>query len=356
MRNFNYKKLKNEKWDSDIVGYIARIYQEKGKQELYLNKQPESLDRLVEIAKIQSIESSNEIEGIITSNTRIKQLVKEKTAPKNRNEEEIAGYRNVLSLIHDNYKEIPITPNYILQLHKILYSYSKHNSIGGKFKNVQNYISSIDIMGNESVLFTPVEPALTPNAIEQICREYNEALALKEVDPLLLIPIFIHDFLCIHPFNDGNGRMSRLLTTLLLYQSGFFVVKYISLEKLISNYKDLYYDALFASQKGWHEEKEDVTPFIRYILSIIFRAYIDFEDRVDMVSSKVSARELVIRAIDKKVGKFTKSDICELCSTISVNSVEKQLTNLCNSGVLIKHGAGKNTYYTKNHKIIEENH
>lgn len=347
MRKFDYKKLKDEKWDNDIVNYIGRIYKEQGKQELYLKQKPESLDRLVEIAKIKSTEASNDIEGIRTSSTRLKQLVKDNIAPKTRSEEEIAGYRDVLSLIHDNYEDIPITANYILQLHKILYSYNKSNTIGGRFKNVQNYISGTDFMGNESVLFTPLEPFLTPGAIEEICKEYNETLASGDVDPLLLIPVFIHDFLCIHPFNDGNGRMSRLLTTLLLYQSGFFVAKYISLENIISEYKELYYDALSKSQNAWHEGKEDVTPFIRFILATIFSAYIDFEDRVDMVDDKLSSEELVIRAINKKIGRFTKSSICELCPTISINSVEKQLQNLCEKGVIEKYGIGKNTYYKK---------
>jgi len=347
MRTFKYKKLKNEKWDSEIIGYIAKIYQEQGKQELYLKQKPQTLDRLVEIAKIQSTEASNEIEGIKTTGIRLKQLMQEKTTPKSRDEEEIAGYRDVLSIIHDSYDAIPLTSNYILQLHKILYAHNKKKQIGGKYKNVQNYISAIDNNGNETILFTPIEPMLTPNAIESICKEYNETLALGDVDPLLLIPIFIHDFLCIHPFSDGNGRMSRLLTTLLLYQSGFFVAKYISLEKIIADNKDLYYDALLQSQNGWHEGKEDIIPFIKYILSIIYRAYVDFENRVDMVSEKLSAKELVKRTIDEKIGKFTKSDICELCPTISINSVEKQLTALSNSGVIVKCGSGKNIYYIK---------
>lgn len=352
MRTFNYRNLKNEKWDTSIINYIARIYQEQGKQELYLKQKPESLDRLVEIAKIQSTDASNNIEGIRTTNTRLKQLMQEKTSPQNSDEEEIVGYRDALSIIHESYDVIAITPNYILQLHKILYSYNTKKQIGGKFKNVQNYISAFDNQGNETILFTPVEPMLTPLAIEQICKEYNEALASGDVDPLLLIPIFIHDFLCIHPFNDGNGRMSRLLTTLLLYQSGFFIGKYISLEKIIADNKDLYYDALSASQDKWHEGKEDATPFIKYMLSIIYHAYIDFEDRVDMVSEKKSAKQLVEKAVKDKIGKFTKADISELCPTISINSVEKQLTRLLNIKKIEKLGTGKNTYYIKKNSTV----
>lgn len=232
MRDFNYSLLKDLKWDSEIVNYLTAIHEAKGKQELYLKQQPEKLNKLVEIAKIQSTESSNDIEGIRTTNTRLKQLLTDKTTPKNRDEEEIAGYRDVLNVIHESFEYIPMTSNYILQLHKILYSHSS-KSIGGKFKNVQNYITLTE-NGKESILFTPPAPYETPDAIEKICNEFNIAISKCEVDPLILIPIFIHDFLCIHPFSDGNGRMSRLLTTLLLYRNSYMVGKYISLESKIA--------------------------------------------------------------------------------------------------------------------------
>ena len=229
MREFNYSRIKEQKWDSDVLRLIAAIYKYSGKQELYLKQRPDELGKLVEIAKIQSTQSSNAIEGIVTTNTRIKQLVEEKTTPKNRDEEEIAGYRDVLNIIHESFDVIPITKNYILQLHKILYSHM-NNPIAGQTKTVQNYISATYPDGHTEVLFTPVTPFETPKALERICEEYNRVIGNLEVEPLLAIPVFIHDFLCIHPFNDGNGRMSRLLTTLLLYQSGFYVGKYISLE------------------------------------------------------------------------------------------------------------------------------
>ena len=226
MREFNYSKIKEQKWDSDVVGLIAAIYKYLGKQELYLKQRPDELDKLVEIAKIQSTQSSNAIEGIVTTNTRIKQLVEEKTTPKNRDEEEIAGYRDVLNIIHESFDVIPITKNYILQLHKILCSHM-NNPIAGQTKTVQNYISATYPDGHTEVLFTPLSPFETSEALERICEEYNRVIGNLEVEPLLAIPVFIHDFLCIHPFNDGNGRMSRLLTTLLLYRSGFYVGKYI---------------------------------------------------------------------------------------------------------------------------------
>lgn len=229
MRAFNYSKIKEFKWDSDVLGLIAAIYKETGKQELSLKQRPEELEKLVEIAKIQSTEASNAIEGIVTTNTRIKQLVAEKTTPKNRDEQEIAGYRDVLGIIYESFDAIPITTNYILQLHKILYSHM-NNPVADKTKTVQNYISATRPDVRVETLFTPLDPFETPTALENIYNEYNRVIGNFEVEPLIAIPIFIHDFLCIHPFNDGNGRMSRLLTTLLLYRSGFYVGKYISLE------------------------------------------------------------------------------------------------------------------------------
>lgn len=233
MRIFNYSTLRNQMWDSEILGLVAAIYKEAGKQDLYLKQRPEELEKLVEIAKVQSTEASNAIEGIVTTNTRIRQLVAEKTTPRNRDEQEIAGYRDVLNLIHENFDAIPVTQNYILQLHKILYSHM-NNPMAGRTKNVQNYISATYPDGHTETLFTPLSPYETPEALDRICEEYNRVTGNMEVEPLLVIPVFIHDFLCIHPFNDGNGRMSRLLTTLLLYRSGFYVGRYISLEAKIA--------------------------------------------------------------------------------------------------------------------------
>ena len=237
MRTFNYSKIKHQKWDSELLGLIAAIYKEAGKQEMYLKQRPEELEKLVDIAKVQSTESSNAIEGIVKTNTTIKQLVNEKTTPKNRDEQEIAGYRDVLNIIHESFDAIPINTNYILQLHKILYSHM-NNPLAGKTKNVQNYISASYQDGTTKTIFTPLDPSETPIALESICNEFNRVIGNNELEPLIVIPIFIHDFLCIHPFNDGNGRMSRLLTTLLLYRSGFYVGKYISLEAKIAKNKD----------------------------------------------------------------------------------------------------------------------
>ena len=344
MRDFNYSLMKDMKWDSEILGYIAAIYKEAGKQEMYLKQRPEELEKLVEIAKIQSTEASNAIEGIVTTNTRIKQLVEQKTTPKNRDEQEIAGYSEVLSLIHESFDAIPLTQNYILQLHKILYSHMS-NPAAGKTKMVQNYISAKYPDGHTEILFTPLAPYETPKALDRLCEEYNRVIGNMEVEPLIAIPVFIHDFLCIHPFNDGNGRMSRLLTTLLLYRSGFYVGKYISLEAKIADHKDLYYDALYASQSGWHEGNDDPVPFIKYLLGTIISAYRDFEDRFALVEVKRPALEIVRLAAQNKIGKFTKQDIREICPSLSISSIEGALRKLVESGEIKREGNGKSTFY-----------
>ena len=346
MRVFNYSLIRQQKWDSEILGYIAAIYKEAGKQELYLKQRPVELEKLVEIAKIQSTEASNAIEGIATTNSRIKQLVKEKTTPRNRDEQEIAGYRDALNIIHESFDAIPITQNYILQLHKIMYSHM-NNPMAGKTKNVQNYISASYPDGHSEILFTPLAPFETPEALNRICEEYNKVIGNFELEPLIAIPLFIHDFLCIHPFNDGNGRMSRLLTTLLLYRNNFYVGKYISLEAKIAKNKDLYYDALGASQNGWHERTEDVTPFIKYILGTILAAYKDFEDRFAIIEEKLPAVDMVRKATQNKIGKFTKQDIRELCPSLSVSSVEESLRKLIDAGEIKRDGVGKSTYYIR---------
>ena len=346
MRSFNYSKIKEQKWDSDVLGLIAAIYKYAGKQELYLKQKPDELEKLVEIAKIQSTKSSNAIEGIVTTNTRIRQLVEEKTTPQYRDEEEIAGYRDVLNIIHESFDAIPITKNYILQLHKILYSHM-NNPIAGQTKTVQNYISATYPDGHTEVLFTPLAPFETPEALERICEEYNRVIGNLEVEPLIAIPVYIHDFLCINPFNEGNVRKSRLLTTLLLYRSGFYVGKYISLEAKIAKNKDLYYEALGRAQDGWHEGEEDVVPFIKYLLGTILAAYKDFEDRFEIIEEKLPALEMVRKATKNKIGKFSKRDIRELCPTLSVSSIEGSLRTLVKEGELMKGGSGKATYYVR---------
>lgn len=282
--------------------------------------------------------------GIVTTNTRIKQLVEEKTTPRNRDEQEIAGYRDALNIIHESFDAIPISQNFILLLHKILYSHM-NNLMGGRTKSVQNYISATYPDGHVETLFTPLSPFETPEALDKICEEYNRVIENMEVEPLIIIPIFIHDFLCIHPFNEGNGRISRLLTTLLRYRNGFYVGKYISLESKIAKHKDLYYNALFQAQHGWHEGNEDVVPFIKYLLGTILAAYKDFEERFSLVETKLPALEMVRQASMYKIGRFNKQDIRQLCPTLSNSSIEKAFRDLISLGEIKKEGKGKGTCY-----------
>lgn len=347
MRAFRYEKIAQKTWDSETLQLVAGIRECKGRLEMFLARKPAVLKKLVDIARVQSTEASNKIEGIMTTSTRLKQLCEEKVLPRNRDEEEISGYRDALNTIHENFEYIPITPNYILQLHGMLYRYSGRE-IGGRFKNVQNYITETRADGNTWTRFTPLAPYETLEAVAEICVSYSKAIDDGVVDPLILIPIFIDDFLCIHPFNDGNGRMSRLLTILLLYHSGFVVGRYISLEAKIEKTKDVYYDVLQSASVGWHEEMNDPTPLIKYLLGTILSAYRDFEDRVNLGDEKLSAVEQVRQAVKMKIGKFTKSEIMELCPGIGKTSVENSLKALVEDSSITPHGQGKATYYTRN--------
>ncbi len=349
MRNFNYNKLRNIKWDNDILLLCSKIHEYKGRQDLYVRQKPMQLNRLIEVAKIQSTESSNRIEGIVTTDTRIKQLVSDKTTPKTRDEREILGYRDVLNIIHESHEYINVEPNHILQLHRDLL---KHAGLtyGGHFKNTQNYIKETKPDGSENIRFTPLSPFETPDAIERICKSYRETLALETVDPIILIPAFICDFLCIHPFNDGNGRMSRLLTLLLLYKNGYEVGKYISIERQIEKTKDVYYDVLQEIDYGWHEEENDPTPFIRYMLQMLLACYVEFEERVgvmDDVGVKSSSYDVIKAYAENKLGKFTSADVLAECPSVGRTSAFNALKKLVDEGIIEKNGEGKGAFYVK---------
>lgn len=347
MRQFDYMVLKDSTWDAEVVSLIAQIREHKGKQEAYLQQKPIVLQRLVDIAKIQSTDSSNRIEGIGTTNARLKQLVHEQITPRDRDEEEIAGYRDILSIIHDSYAHMPLTAGVILQLHRNLLSHTG-KTYGGSFKGVQNYISETYADGSSAIRFTPSTPFETPLAIDRICESYQEALQTQVIDPLILIPIFIGDFLCIHPFIDGNGRMSRLLTTLLLHQSDFMVGKYISLEQRIEKTKQAYYDVLGEISNGWPEGENDYTPFIKYFLQIVLSSYRDLESRLGSVERQETSYEIVRSAVDNTLGRFTKAHILERCPTIGSSSVEAALKKLVEEGYIHREGAGRSTTYIRN--------
>lgn len=275
MRSFDYKEEWKKLLTPEIVMYLTQIHEFKGEQTLFIEAKADTLSQLVDIAKIQSIEASNKIEGIYTSDERLKALVKDSTRPRTRNEREIAGYRDVLNTIHENHDYIPPKPSIILQLHRDLYKFEGMD-IGGRYKTSDNIIEEQDAEGNKSVRFRPMPAWETPEAIEKICQSYDEALNSENIDALIIIPMFVLDFLCVHPFNDGNGRISRLLTLLLLYRSGYIVGKYISIEKLIEQTKEIYYESLQLSSAGWHENKNDYEPFVKYMLGVIVAAYRDF--------------------------------------------------------------------------------
>lgn len=347
MHTFDYKESPKNLLTPEIVNMLSSLHEFRGKQELYIEAESDILTALLNIAKIQSTKASNKIEGIYTSDERLEALVMEKAEPQNRSEEEIAGYREVLATVHDSYEYIYICPNNILQLHRDLYGFSSSDT-GGRFKNTDNVIAESDKDGKQRVRFAPVPAFQTAEAIEALCSEFNSAIDRSEYDPLLLIPMFILDFLCIHPFNDGNGRMSRLLTLLLLYRSGYIVGKYISMEMLIEKTKETYYEALQNSSIGWHDNTSDYTSFVRYYLGVVLKGYNDFQDRVEHLKyRKISKTERVKAVFEKKLGIIKKSDIATLCPDISETTIERSLKELLESGYIEKVGKGRATGYAK---------
>lgn len=348
MRNYNYIDDLEKFLTPDVVSMLTQIYEFKGKQNIFTESNINVLTGLIEIAKIQSTESSNKIEGIYTSDERIKKLVLSKTNPVNRAEEEIAGYRDVLNTIHSSHDGIPVKPNIILQLHRDLYKFNVSSS-GGQYKNNDNVISEEDALGNKFVRFKPVEAWATSVNMEKLCEAFNEAILNETVNPLIIIPMFILDFLCIHPFNDGNGRMSRLLTLLLLYRSGFMVGKYVSLEKLIESTKENYYEALQESSKGWHENQNDYAHFVKYILSIVLAAYREFVSRSNVImDKKLSKPDRVAKIIEDSFEKVTKQFILNKCPDISETTVQRTLNELLKQGKIIKKSGGRYSSYIWN--------
>lgn len=348
MRAFDFKTEYNKLLTPEIVAYLTQIHEYKGQQNLFIEAKADALSELLEVAKIQSTEASNRIEGIITTDDRLKKIVRDKTMPKTRSEKEIAGYRDVLATIHESHDFIPPKPSIILQLHRDLYKYSG-KSIGGCFKNSDNVIAEELPDGQQIVRFEPVPAWETPEAITALCDAFQTAMQDTDLDPLLLIPIFILDFLCIHPFNDGNGRMSRLLTLLLLYRSGYIVGKYISIEKLIEESKETYYEALQQSSQGWHEGTSDYTPFVRYTLGVVAAAYRDFSARVQVLAvSGMSKPDRIREIIKGTLGKVTKAEIIQQCPDISKITIQRTLADLQKSGEILKLSGGRYTAYIWN--------
>lgn len=349
MRDYNYKNKYQSLFTPEVVSLLTQIHEYKGEQTLFIEAKADTLTQLVEIAKIQSTEASNKIEGIFTTNERLKSIISNKTTPRTRNEQEIAGYRDVLAIIHENHDFIPIKPSVILQLHRDLYKFGGI-SLGGTYKCTDNVIAEENENGEQFIRFKPVSAWETPNAIESICNAYDEIQSQINIDPLLVIPMFILDFLCIHPFNDGNGRMSRLLTLLLLYRAGYIVGKYISIEKMIEQTKETYYEALQKSSVNWHENKNDYLPFVEYTLGVVVGAYREFSSRVKLlVTSKMSKPERIREIIKNTLGKITKTEIMEKCPDISQVTVQRALNDMVTNREILKIGGGRYTAYMWNH-------
>lgn len=348
MRIFDYTAVPAELLNHEVMNLVSAIHEYKGKQELFIEAKPDVLQSMLEIAKIQSTGASNRIEGIYTSEERLAALVKSKAEPRNRSEQEIAGYREVLSLIHDSYDYMTPRTNVILQLHRDLYQFNPA-SFGGRFKNSDNVIAEIDSTGQQRVRFQPMSAFETPDAVERLTHTFIEAINVEKIDPLLLIPMFILDFLCIHPFNDGNGRMSRLLTLLLLYRSGYIVGKYISIEMIIEKTKETYYEVLQESSTNWHEGTNANLPFVKYYLEVILSAYKEFSARVELIQDRSLSKPERIRSLfANTLQTLSKSMILEKFPDISTSTVEMTLAALVKEGYIIKTGAGKNTAYIRN--------
>lgn len=348
MRIFDYSRIDDSLRNNEVCNLISSIHEFRGKQTLFISAKSDVLKTLLEIAKIQSTAASNGIEGISTTDARLKAIMAEKTEPRNRNEEEIAGYRDVLATIHESYDAIPVTPNTILQLHRDLCKHMSQDGGGGHWKHSENVISETDARGRSRVRFQPMSAFETPDGMARLCTALRDARSRGIYDELLLMPLFILDFLCIHPFSDGNGRISRLLTLLLMYQAGYIVGKYVSMEKAIEKSKETYYEALRASSQGWLEGENDPVPFVRYFLGMVLNCYRTFEERVeDVLQPTVSKPERIRTMIDRTLGKFTKSELAEKCPDISETTIERTLKQFLDEGYLYKIGGGRGTAYAK---------
>ena len=349
MRKFNLiEEYSSIISNSNIINLISKIHEYKGKQSYLLDTKKDTLETLLKVAKIQSTSSSNKIEGIYTTDKRIYEIVNQKLEPKNRNEEEIAGYRDVLTLIHENYNFIDIKQNTILQLHRDLYKYTGY-SYGGKFKNSQNYIEEENEKGEKKIRFTPLSPIETPLAIEELCKNYNELVNNELCDLLVLIPIFILDFVSIHPFNDGNGRMSRLLTLLLLYKAGYMVGKYISIEKIIEETKDSYYSTLEKSSVNWHNNENNYSYFVEYYLGIILNAYKELDSRIGIIENKkIIAYDRIIDIFKDNIIPIDKAFIINKCPDLSETTIERVLNKLLKEYKIVKISGGRYTKYKWN--------
>lgn len=346
MAQFEYEKTLDMLMTPEVVSALGDIRELKGKTASLSALNPETFSALIEVAKIQSTGASNRIENISTSDKRLRELMTNKTDPKNRDEREIAGYRYVLDEIHESHDNIPVTPNVILQLHRDLYRFSG-DSHAGKWKDSDNVIAERTAEGELVARFIPTSAAGTPAAVERICCEYSRQIDDGTYDPLLASLVFAFDFVSIHPFNDGNGRMSRLLTLLLMYRNGYDVGKYVSIEKEIENSKESYYEALSASSTGWQNGENDYVPFVTYMLGIVTACYRELESRFSVVALPAGNEESIRAFFDRLIGTATKREIMDANPNMSQRTLERILAKLQDEGVVEKVGAARSTAYRR---------
>ncbi len=340
MHSMRARYLEALKFSSLQASTLQRVGEYKGKQELFSQQTPETLDLLIKAAVIESSESSNRLEGIVASEKRIKALVLKASAPQNRSEQEIAGYRDALALIHESWEHMDFTVNVILQLHSMVYRYLPNE--GGRWKMVDNEITETSADGTKRVRFKAVSAVCTPQAMADLADEFKSASRNPHIDPLVLIPLAILDFLCIHPFTDGNGRMARLLTLLLLYRSGYQVGRYISLERIFEESKETYYETLERSSQRWHDGKHDPHPWLSYFWGVLLAAYREFEARVGTIrTGRGSKTDQIRQAVTRRIGLFAISDIEGDCPGISRDMVRNVLRQLRDEGLIVRQGSGR---------------
>ncbi len=345
MHEFDYTRLPAGLLTQGTMDLLAAVHECRGRQASDLSADPAALGALVESARVASAGASNRIEGIRTTDARLRGIVEGRAEPRTRDEEEIAGYRDVLATIHESHDWIEPTPGVILQLHRDLYRRTPL-SCGGRFKDTDNEIVGIRPDGSRYVRFRPVPAVATPDAVGRLCAALREGLSAGRVDPLLVSMEFVLDFTCVHPFGDGNGRMSRLLTLLLLYRCGYMVGKYVSVEGEIERTKGDYYGALAESSRGWDEGENDPGPFVRYMLGTVLACYRELSDRVSALRGAGATKAgRVEEALRRSVGRVTKADLLEACPGVSRTTVERALAAMLADGKIEKVGGGRSTGY-----------
>lgn len=349
MHIFDYSFLQNGLLPANLVGVITEIYSLKTLSMTRVQQYDSIFTELENIAKIQSVKSSNEIEGIVTSDERIAEIMTGSTAPLNHSEQEIAGYRDALAIVHRDYNFYSFHEQTILDLHRTMMTIAGNNYAGVYKDRNNNIIEQDPVTGFRKIRFQPVSAEGTPEAMEQLVLAYQEARDNPNINQLLLIPCVILDFLCIHPFRDGNGRMSRLLSLLLLYQNGFDAGKYISFEEQINLRKGNYYEALKNSSEGWHENESDYSGFIMEFLVELYQCYQELDKRFAVLGSqKVTKHARVEATVMNSLTPISKSDICKILPDVSASTVEAVLADMVRDGRVVKVGAGRSTRYLKN--------